>query len=75
MNGRVPERHARLKIRGISQPKMETTFAVPFALLSLAQCQPISKYIILWILPCPKNLPFGVPLPKQEELNPIKTRG
>ena len=26
---------------------------------------PIFKYIVYWILPCPKTLPFGVPLPKQ----------
>ena len=65
MNGRVPERYARLKIRGISQPTMETTFSGPFSLLALAQCQPISKYTIHWILTCPKKLPFGVPLPKQ----------
>ena len=65
MNGRVPEIHVRLNITSISQPTMETTFSVPFALLTLAQYQPISKYIILWILPCLKKRPFGLPLPKQ----------
>ena len=59
------ERHTRLKIRGISQPKTETTFSVPFDLLSLAQCQPKSKYIIPWIISCPKKLPFGLPLPNK----------
>ena len=51
INRRVPERYERLKIRGISQPTTKTNFSGPFALLALSQLQPISNYIIPWILP------------------------